>query len=82
MDRSKFDGLARYLVGTLHADAALVLVLGGELGSGCARAEMPASPEVMSERRARMAEALRGIAFDIERGITQPDQPEHRRGSA
>jgi hypothetical protein len=79
---SKYAAAARYLLKGLGADAVLVIVLGGPLGSGCARAEMPAPDEVMRERRALLVKLLRHLADDIEKGITQPDQPEHRRGSA
>lgn len=80
---SKYDSVVRWLVGTLDAEAAIVFVVGGTIGSGFARAEMPkADPEEMQAMRMAMAKTLRIVADDIERGITQPDQPEHRRGSA
>jgi hypothetical protein len=80
---SKYDLYVRMLVGTLHADAAIVLVIGGDIGNGCARAEVPkADPEAMALVRKAQAMMLRRLADDIEKGITQPDQARARRGSA
>jgi hypothetical protein len=79
---SKYDQLVRELLFDLGAEAAMVLVIGGRIGSGCARAEMPNGPEELHVRRRTMVHMLRLLADDIEKGITQPDQPKHRRGRA
>ena len=80
---SKYDSVVRYLVGSLRADAAIVIVIGGDVGNGCARAEVPkADPGQTAFLRKVQAAMLRALADDIEQGITQPDQVQHRRGSA
>jgi hypothetical protein len=79
---SKYDGFARKLLVGLEAEMAMVIVLGGALGHGCARAEQAAEPDVLERRRHVLVTVLRLLADDIERGITEPDQPAHRRGSA
>lgn len=81
-EESRQSPFARYLLGTQHADAVILLVVGGDLGGGCARAEMPkADPEVTAKLRAAQVKLLRHLADDIEKGITQPDQPWARRWS-
>lgn len=80
---SKYDAFARYLLLTTEAQATMVIVIGGTMGNGAARSEQPtADPELLELRRRAMVDVLRTLADDIEKGITQPDQPEHRRGSA
>lgn len=79
---SKYDLYVRELVLLLRADAAIVFVVGGDIGSGFARAERAQDPEQMALIRKAQAATLRRIADDIEKGITQPDQVQHHRGSA
>ncbi len=79
---SKYDALVRELMWDLGAEAAMVLVIGGRIGNGCARAEIAAGPEELHVRRRSMVALLRMLADDIEKGITQPVQGKHHRGSA
>lgn len=78
---SKYDLIAREMLVGFGARSVVFLVQGGRLGNGCARAEFPAEPVELDERRAWLAKMLRAIADDVEKGITQPDQAEYRRGS-
>lgn len=80
-EESKYNPFARELCGVLGADVAIVLVTGGVLGNGCARAERPMPPEQLHAQREQTVRVLRAIADDIEQGITQPDQAWARRGN-
>lgn len=83
MSGSKYEDYTRVLCWGLHAEAAIVFVVGGDLGSGFCRVERPkADPEEMLAMRKAMAATLRKVADDIDKGITQPDQVQHHRGSA
>jgi hypothetical protein len=79
---SKYDHLAREMMLNLQAEAVVVLVVNGLLGTGCAGAETAVDPEFFLERRKLMAAVLRKLAHDMENVVTPPDQAEHRRGSA
>lgn len=64
---SKYDALARGLCSQLGADAVILAVINGPLGSGCCRAEsyIPTIPR--RELRAVLVTCLRSLADLIER---------------
>ncbi len=82
MSESKYSAFARAMLADLNAEAVVLVVLGGEMGSGATRAEKPAAPEVLDERRTATVAVLRLLADDIEKMITLPDQPWAKRGSS
>lgn len=82
MNESRYSAFARELLAYLNADAVVLVVVGGEMGHGATRAEKPAPPEVLDARRTALAGALRLMADNIEKGITQPDQAWAKRGSS
>ncbi len=72
---SKYDDLARFICVSHHADAAIVLIVGGAMGSGAALAQTPVADSVeYLARCAGLAAALRSLADDIEGQQTEPVQ--------
>ncbi len=72
---SKYDDFARAICASLQAEAVIVVVSGGTLGNGAARAEKAAqSPAAYFHRCNLLATVLRRLADDVERQLTEPDQ--------
>lgn len=70
---SKYDDVARFLCGSMHAECVVVVILGGPRGDGAAQAETPlADPYDAAARRALLARGLRAMADDVEHRRTPP----------
>ncbi len=64
---SKYDPLCRLICATYHAEAVVVIVLGGTEGDGACRAETPIfDPTLQEKRRAKLAAQLRILAHAVE----------------